>query len=270
MHWKNLYRGAMMGICDIIPGVSGGTMALILGIYRDFISAISGFFSRDWSRHLGFLVPLAAGMGTAIVLLAGVMNYFLSNYFQETNFLFTGLLIGVIPLLIKQSEASRSFRPFHFAMMLFTAAGAMYIGDTAQRAAETGIIEVTAGNAWLFFIAGWAASMAMLLPGVSGAFVLLLFGVYHTATNALSVTNPDFAVIAVVGAGVVTGFILSSKAIKYLFQHYPAGVYAAIIGLITGSVFTIYPGFGAGNDFMSLATFAAGASAAYILSLKQP
>ncbi|SDN46252.1 DUF368 domain-containing protein [Alkalicoccus daliensis] len=270
MHWRNLYRGFLMGICDIIPGVSGGTMALILGIYEDFIRAISGFFSKDWKQHLGFLIPLGIGMGTAIIALANLIGLILERYGQETNFLFTGLLIGVLPLLIKQSYVTSAFNSRHYLYMLIAALVALYIGGTADPEAGQAVMEVTSANAILFFVAGWIASMAMLLPGVSGAFVLLLFGVYASATNALSFSNPNFAVIAIVGSGVILGFIISSKAIRYYFKHHPVNVYAIIIGLIGGAVFTIFPGFGEGNVFASLGTFAAGTFAAYVLSLKQP
>lgn len=270
MEWRNLYRGFLMGVCDIIPGVSGGTMALILGIYEDFIKAISRFFSRKWQSQLAFLIPLGIGMAAAILALANLVNLLLETYAQETFFLFTGLLLGVLPLLIRQSNATSSFQSKHYLMMLLAALAALYLGGTADPDAGQAVIQVTAGNAWLFFIAGWIASMAMLLPGVSGAFVLLLFGVYQTATNALSISNPDFTVIFLVGAGIIVGFIISSKAIRYLFKTQPVYVYAAIIGLIAGAVFTIFPGFGEGSTAASLVTFAAGTFAAYFLSLKQP
>lgn len=259
-----------MGVCDIIPGVSGGTMALILGIYERFISAISGFFSKDWKKQLVFLVPLGIGMVTAILALANLINLVLEAYGQETFFLFTGLLIGVLPLLIRQSNATSAFHSRHYLVMLIAAVAALYLGGTADPEVGQAVIQVTAGNAWLFFVAGWIASMAMLLPGVSGAFVLLLFGVYQTATSALSISNPNLAVIALVGSGVIVGFIISSKAIRYLFRTQPVYVYAAIIGLIAGAVFTIFPGFGAGSTAVSLLTFAVGTYIAYILSLKQP
>jgi putative membrane protein len=270
VQWRNLYRGFFMGICDIVPGVSGGTMALILGIYENFIKAVSGFFSRDWKRHLGFLIPLGAGMMFAIVSLANAMNFLLERYSQETNFLFTGLLVGVLPLLLKNSHGRKSFRPVHLLLLFIMALLALFIGGAAQQDGGTAILELTAQNAWLFFIAGWIASMAMLLPGVSGAFVLLLFGVYQTATNALSVTNPNLPVILLVGSGVIVGFIISSKGIRYLFHHYPSYTYAGIIGLIIGAAFTIFPGFGNGSAAASTFAFAAGTATAYVLSLKQP
>src|SRR5699024_11407522 len=80
MEWKNIYRGMAMGVSDIVPGVSGGTIAVILGIYDQFIASINGLFSKDWKRHLAFLIPLALGMGIAIVLFSQVMKWLLNHH----------------------------------------------------------------------------------------------------------------------------------------------------------------------------------------------
>lgn len=86
MEWKNLYRGFVMGISDLIPGVSGGTIAVILGIYDKLLTSISGFFSKDWKRHIRFLFPLGLGMLSAILLLSRVIEYLLINYHEPTQF----------------------------------------------------------------------------------------------------------------------------------------------------------------------------------------
>lgn len=111
---------------------------------------------------------------------------------------------------------------------------------------------------FLLFFSGWLASMAMLLPGISGSFILLLLGVYSTAINALSTLNIPIAMA--IGAGVIVGFIVSSKAIQYLLEHFTYVTYAAIIGLILGSLFVVFPGFSADSTTLitSLVTFALG------------
>src|SRR5690625_2048768 len=86
MEWKNIYRGMIMGASDIVPGVSGGTIAVLLGIYDQFIGAINGIFSRDWKRHLSFLVPLAIGVAAAILTLSRIMNWLLKYYPSPTYY----------------------------------------------------------------------------------------------------------------------------------------------------------------------------------------
>ncbi|MCM3637195.1 DUF368 domain-containing protein [Sporosarcina luteola] len=239
MEWKNIYRGFLMGISDLIPGVSGGTIAFILGIYDRLLVAISGFFSREWKKHIGFLLPLGIGVGLTLLLFSRVIDFLLKEYPQPTQFFFLGLIIGVVPYISRQAGVRKNFKIGHFILLLLV--GAALAATVFIKPAETGIItSLTLQNTLGLFLAGWAGSMAMLLPGVSGSFVLLLLGVYSTAINALSTFN--IPIIIVIGAGVIVGFIISSKAIHYLLNKFTHAMFAIIIGLIIGSVFVIYPG----------------------------
>src|SRR5690625_5145324 len=104
MEWKNLYRGFIMGGTDVIHGVSGGTIAVVLGIYDRLIAAINGIFSKDWKKHLGFLIPLGIGIVTAIFTLAHLMEWLLIYYPGPTFYFFLGLIIGVLPLLFREVD----------------------------------------------------------------------------------------------------------------------------------------------------------------------
>ncbi|GGE73282.1 DUF368 domain-containing protein [Priestia taiwanensis] len=258
MEWKNLYRGLLMGISDLIPGVSGGTIAVVLGIYDRLLDAINGFFSKDWKRHLGFLIPLGIGVGAALLALSRVISYLLEYHKGPTQFFFLGLIVGVIPLLWKEADAKNHFKVPHF-MMIFI--GTVLVASMAFFTPDktgTPITELTIQNGIGLFFAGWLASMAMLLPGVSGSFVLLLIGVYPTAINALSTFN--IPLIAVIGAGVIVGFIVSSRGIRFLMVRYGYMTYAAIIGLVLGSLAVIFPGFAMSTVHLvaSVITFVAG------------
>lgn len=239
MQWRNLYRGFFMGISDLIPGVSGGTIAFILGIYDELLASISGFFSRNWKKHIGFLLPLGIGIGVTLLLFSKVIEYLLEYHHAPTQFFFMGLIIGVLPFIAKQADVKNHFTLKHILIILIIGAALASMAflkpqDTAP------ITMLTTTNAFGLFFAGWLGSMAMLLPGISGSFILLLLGVYSTAIGALS--NLNFPIIAVIGAGVIVGFIVSSKAISYLLTHFQYVTFAAIIGLILGSMFVVYPG----------------------------
>ncbi|MHC8517280.1 DUF368 domain-containing protein [Sporosarcina sp. ITBMC105] len=239
MEWKNIYRGFLMGISDLIPGVSGGTIAFILGIYDRLLIAISGFFSREWKKHIGFLLPLGIGVGLTLVLFSKLINFLLENYEQPTQFFFLGLIIGVVPFISKQAGVKKNFTIGHYVLLIVV--GVALASTVFIKPADAVIItSLSMQNALGLFFAGWAGSMAMLLPGVSGSFILLLLGVYATAINALSTLN--LPIIVVIGAGVIVGFIASSKIIHYLLNTYTYAMFAIIIGLILGSVFVIYPG----------------------------
>lgn len=239
LEWKNIYRGLLMGISDLIPGVSGGTIAFILGIYDRFLLAISGIFSRDWRRHLGFLLPLALGMGFAILAFSRVIDYLLENHYEPTQFFFLGLIIGVFPFIAKQADVKSNFDVKHIGVLILVG-GLLASMAFIQTNEEAVISSFTAGTYVRLFFSGWLASMAMLLPGISGSFVLLLIGAYSTIISALSDLN--LPVIMAVGAGAALGFILSSKAIAYLLRQFPHMTFAIIMGLIAGSVFVVFPG----------------------------
>lgn len=236
-----------MGISDLIPGVSGGTIAFILGIYDELLASISGFFSRDWKKYIGFLLPLGLGIGGTLLLFSRLIEYLLKNYYAPTQFLFLGLIIGVLPFIAKQANIKKNFTWKHFLLILIIGAALASLAFLNPIDGKP-ITSLTASNAVGLFFAGWAGSMAMLLPGISGSFILLLLGVYSTAIGALS--NLNLPIILVIGLGVIVGFIVGSKAISYLLKHFTYVTFAVIIGLIIGSVFVVYPGIPADGTFM--------------------
>ncbi|RLJ86353.1 DUF368 domain-containing protein [Planococcus citreus] len=250
MEWKNIYRGILMGISDLIPGVSGGTIAFVLGIYDRLLESISGFFSREWKKQLGFLVPLGIGIVITLLLFSRFIEFLLENHYEATQFFFMGLILGVLPYIMKQAEVKKNFTARHLVILLVIGAAlaSMAFIQTDDNVAP--ITELSLPTFFLLFFSGWIASMAMLLPGISGSFILLLIGVYSTAINALSTLN--LPIVLAIGAGVMVGFVVSSKAISYLLEHFTYVTYAAIIGLILGSLFVVFPGFAA--DPMTLVT----------------
>jgi putative membrane protein len=189
MEWKNIYRGFLMGITDLIPGVSGGTMAIILGVYDRLLEALSGFFSKKWRQQLSFLVPLAIGIVSALLLFSRLIAYLLQNYFEPTQFFFLGLIIGIIPFIIKGADVKRNFAFRHWFVLIAAAILLALTGFMNPNKAVEPITSLNTLSILGLFLAGWLASMAMLLPGISGSFVLLLLGVYSTGIYALSTFN---------------------------------------------------------------------------------
>ncbi|WP_332634928.1 DUF368 domain-containing protein [Halalkalibacter flavus] len=264
--WKNIFKGMTMGVSDLIPGVSGGTIALVLGIYQSLIAAINGLFSKDWKKHLMFLMPLGLGIVIALLTISHLVEWLLAEYPQPTFFFFLGLIIGIIPTLLKDIDYKNSFAPVHYVLL---AVGAVIVGATFF-VKDSELATVMTHLAWtdyaLLFFAGWIASSAMILPGVSGSFVFLLFGVYPTVVNALSTFN--IPVIITVGSGIAIGLVITSRLITFLFKKYRTGTYALMIGFIIGSIVVIYPGM-AGDSFLlfiSVLAFLMGGISAYALS----
>ncbi|AKS69800.1 membrane protein [Staphylococcus schleiferi] len=245
---SNIPRGFAMGISDLIPGVSGGTIALLLGIYDDFIASVSGVFSKHFKKSILFLLPIIIGMALAIGILSSVINYLLATHLVPTMFFFFGLILGIIPFLLRISHYKKTYKIQHWVIMgvaiIALALMAFFKGDTSHAAPS--YIDLSLPMLIKYFIAGVCASSAMLLPGISGSFILLLFGVYSTVTYSISeIVRFNFEalpVILMVGMGIVVGFLIASKVITYLLKHYTYLTYAAILGLVIGSLFSVFPG----------------------------
>ncbi|CAC6827651.1 membrane protein [Staphylococcus aureus] len=245
--WINILKGFAMGTSDLVPGVSGGTIALLLGIYNQFIASISGIFSRRFWPSFTFLIPIIIGMLLAMGSLSNLFNYLLSQHHIPTMFFFGGLIIGIVPYLLKISNYKTSFTTKHYMMVIAGIAILIVItlmnnGD--KHAGET--LTLSTSLIIKYFIAGMCASSAMLLPGISGSFMLLVFDVYGTVMLAISeVVKLNFAglpILLAVGFGVLAGFIISSKIIQYFLTHHKLMTFALIIGFIVGSLFAVFPG----------------------------
>ncbi|TFE02013.1 DUF368 domain-containing protein [Jeotgalibacillus salarius] len=263
--WRNIFRGMAMGASDVVPGVSGGTIAVLLGIYDQFINALSGITTREWKKHLPFLVMLGTGILISIIALSNLIEWLLEVHPQPTYFFFIGLIGGILPFLLRESNAKENFKLKHILMLLTGAVIVLVIGFMNPSEEGAIITNLNVPNMILLFAAGILASSAMMLPGISGSFLLLVIGVYNTAISAVS--NFNIPVIALIGAGVAFGFVFSSKAIRFLLNRYPIMMYAFIIGLVFGSLFVVYPGLSlaVGNVIICAITTAAGFYAAVLL-----
>lgn len=245
--WINILKGFAMGTSDLVPGVSGGTIALLLGIYNQFIASISGIFSRRFWPSFTFLISIIIGMLLAMGSLSNLFNYLLSQHHIPTMFFFGGLIIGIVPYLLKISNYKTSFTTKHYMMVIAGIAILIVItlmNNSDKHAGET--LTLSTGLIIKYFIAGMCASSAMLLPGISGSFMLLVFGVYGTVMLAISeVVKLNFAglpILLAVGFGVLAGFIISSKIIQYFLTHHKLMTFALIIGFVVGSLFAVFPG----------------------------
>jgi len=233
--------GFGMGIADIIPGVSGGTIAFIFGIYEELIISIKtvtgevlrlavkgSIVDAIKTIPFGFLIPLFAGIATAILLLARTLEHLLETQPVFIRAFFFGLVIASGYLV------SRQIKKWSNKIML------MMIFALALSFVLVGIVPVqTPDTALAFFLSGVIAIIAMILPGVSGAFLLLVLGKYNQVLNA--VVELDFLTIGLVAAGAVLGLALFSRVLSWLFKYYHNLVVAALTGLMLGSLRKLWP-----------------------------
>lgn len=253
MEWRNIYRGLIIGASNVVPGISGGTLALLLGIYDRLILSINNLFSRKWKQQLTFLIPLGIGMVIATFLFSNWIKWLFENYPDPTQFAFIGLIIGILPLLIKESGVKQNFKGNHFLLLLI---GVVVAASFEFFKGDEGFIiaEIDLRTYALLLLAGFIASTAMILPGISGSLILLIMGVYGTIINAVTTLQLDILIVVAIGVGL--GIITMSKLISYMLSQYPVATYAVIIGLVIGSIYVIYPSWPVGGSELILSGLA--------------
>lgn len=242
-------KGFVMGVANIIPGVSGGTLALTLGIYEDFIGAISHFFNK-LKENIKFLLPIFIGMGISILTMSNVISTCFSKFPIPTTLFFMGLVIGGIPMLVskvKDSKEKKQVSSYIIAFITFLIVIVMAFADQifASDIGEVSFQNMNLLNYITLFIVGVVAAATMVIPGVSGSLVLMLLGYYLPIIGVLKDLTKfhnifSNLVIAVVFAiGVLVGIVLISKLIEYLLQKYEKKTYFGVLGFIIASVIAI-------------------------------
>lgn len=261
-----IVKGILMGVANIIPGVSGGTMAVSLDIYDDLIFSITNLF-KDWRKSLKFLVPVGIGILGGIIFFAYAIEFLLDEYAFPTSLAFIALILGGLPILFKEFNESlrtkntsisiKHILAFMFFFMLVV--GLSFIQDPATTTAS---IDINVLNLFILFIIGIIASATMVVPGISGSLVLMILGYYYTIINSLtsffdSLRAFDWngivdslLVLIPFGIGVLIGIFLISKIIEYLFINFPSLTYAGILGLVIASPIAILSNTGAIADFV--------------------
>lgn len=259
----NVIKGMVIGVSNIIPGVSGGTMAVVFGIYDKLISSITNFFT-DWKKNFSFLFQIALGAGLGIILFSKLLTYLLDSFPEQTNFFFIGLIIGSVPILFKKATAKK-VQPINIIWLVVTFGLLVWMAFSGE--AESSKVILTTLNVKSFVslvLAGFIAAATMILPGVSGSFVLLLLGLYDTMLAAVS--NFNIPLLFACGIGAVLGLVTMTKVIETIFNKFPQTAYMAILGLILGSIFAIFPGFTLGaSGIVSIIACIGGFLIAYIV-----
>lgn len=276
---KNILKGIVIGLANVIPGVSGGTMMVSMGIYDKLIHCITHLFS-EFKKSLRFLVPIFIGIGIAAVVVSFGIEFLFANYPFQTNLLFIGLIIGGLPAVWKKVKGS-SVRVGHIiaCILFFTlVAGLALVGETEGNAADLSFSLISVIK---LFGVGIVASATMVIPGVSGSMMLLLMGYYHpileTITNFIKAAlafdmNGILAGMGVLipfGIGVVVGIFAIAKLIEIIFVKFPLYAYWAIIGLIISSPVAILVVGGIGTvTVFSVITGVAALGIGFVIALK--
>lgn len=238
-------KGIVIGIANIIPGVSGGTMAVVMGIYDRLIEAIGGVLTDSKRRisHFIFLTVIALGAITGILLLAPAIEISLDQYHALTMLFFMGLIIGSTPMIVKKSGL-KSITLFNLFWLSLGIIIVLTLGASPE-SKEAVKASIGSVNNMLLFASMILAGGAMIVPGVSGSLIMILLGQYPIILHAIN--QRDFTLLAIAGAGAGLGVLIFSKIIDFLLKHASASTHSFIIGLVAGSVIVLYDGFPAGT-----------------------
>ncbi|MBN2541061.1 MAG: DUF368 domain-containing protein [Bacilli bacterium] len=240
-------KGFIIGIAFVIPGVSGGTLAIYLGVYKKLLHSIGNIF-KEFKQSLMFLGPLFLGIGISIVALAKLFGLLLEwNSFIVIGF-FIGLILGGIKQIYTETEGGKpnvaSILSFAFAFSLIIL---LIIFGKVRTTTAVETIDISVGNLILVFFLGMVASATMIVPGISGSALLIVLGFYTAIVSNVVGNILDFGnllynleIIIPFALGAAVGIILISRLIEYVLKHYKVQTYYAILGFIIASIIAMF------------------------------
>lgn len=253
MYIMNFIRGFLMAVADSVPGVSGGTIAFILGFYDKFINSINNLISGNKEERIeAFKFLFKIGIGWIFGLILSIL--FIASVFEDNIYfissLFIGLILVAIPLIIKEEKDTLKNK---YQYLVFTVLGVLivfsitYFNPLTQ--GEGVVVSVESLNFWtivLVFIAGMISISAMVLPGISGSTILLIMGLYAAIINSIKeiiTFNFDYLpVVIIFGLGILTGVFVTIRSIRHVLEKYRSQTIYTIIGLMVGSLYAVVMG----------------------------
>lgn len=247
----NGFRGFCMSLADSVPGVSGGTVAFILGFYDKFINSLNNLFSKDGDKKsaIKFLVKLGIGWIIGMCLATLILSKVFETHIYVVSSLFVGFILFAIPLIVKDDIKILNGNYKH---LVFTLIGIVvvslltYFNPSSSSSLDVSVSSLNIGLCLYTFVAGMVAISAMVLPGISGSTLLLIFGLYLPIINGIKETlhmNFEFVpILFIFGLGVIAGIFLVIRLVKKALEKYRSQTIYTIIGLMIGSIYAIFMG----------------------------
>lgn len=239
-------KGIVLGIAFIIPGVSGGTLAVLLGIYEELIEAISNFYKskNNFVKYFMYLLPIGLGALTSLVLCAKLIKFGLDKSPIITILIFLGLIIGGVPKLFKSVDKKPELKDFSLMLIGIIIVVLMMIIDKGS--SSVSLSNLNALGYIILFLVGMLASATMVVPGISGSFTLMLIGYYEPILNVVneisSFKNLSTNLLIMIPflLGVVIGIVAIAKIIEYCLKKYRTSTYYIIIGFVLASIISVF------------------------------
>ena len=238
-----ILKGMIIGVANIIPGVSGGTLMITLGLYEEVIDTISHFF-KNFKKNLKFIIPIGIGMVLSILLLSKVISVCLEKYPFPTTLFFVGLIIGGIPLLWKKAKAAK-YKWSNWLVFIITFAIVLTFAFLKSGDFVVDLNNLSPIGYITLFLIGMISAATMVIPGISGSFVLMLLGYYEPIVNTIKdltkfdLLGHNILILAPFGIGIIVGIVLVAKLIEYLLKRYPIKTYYGVLGFVLASLVAI-------------------------------
>lgn len=242
----NFIKGILIAFATLVPGVSGGTMMIILNVYNQTIEAMSQLISGKLV-HKKLILQLVLGGLFGLIFLSSTIEWIITRYPTHTSFLFLGIIVAGIGAFIKNIEWSK-VRPFSLTYLfggLFFALLTTFLKVSTSFEAEFGLQYIL-----LILLSGIVIAVALILPGISTSFLLLSLGMYDDTLRAFSTF--DLGYIVPLGIGVIFGLLLTTKLLEWMLKNHPTPTYLMILGFVLGSVIGVFPGWPAGIEWVSM------------------
>lgn len=264
-NFLTIIKGLIVGGTMLVPGVSGGSMAMILGIYTKLVHAVSSFM-KNVKENFFFLALFCLGGGLGILLFAKPISFLIETYPMPMSYFFLGAVAASVPLIISEAKV----KTFSWKIPLYIVLGIIVVmlfssftKETFQPNAAEGVTSFL-----LLGVAGFIAAVALILPGISVSYILLIMGLYDTTINAISDFYLPFLIP--LGVGLLLGIVLTTKILEYVMTKHPEPTYLIILGFILGSLNEIFPGVPTGFTLIfCIITFLLGFGGIYYLSLRE-
>lgn len=249
-------KGFIIGVANIIPGVSGGTLAITLGLYEDIIGAISHFF-RDIKKNIKLLLAVGIGAVLSLLILSNVIGYSLEHYPIPTTLFFVGLILGGMPILLKKVKGNTK-KISNWIILAITFGIVILFTFMKEGSSLVNLGSLDFGGYLLLFVVGIVAAATMVIPGISGSFVLMLLGYYEPIINTIRDLShfhnigSNLLILIPFGIGIVVGIIGIAKIIEWLLKKFEVPTYFGIIGFVLASLISIIISIGAFDNIVQI------------------
>ncbi len=239
---SDMINGLVIGVSMLIPGVSGGTVALICGIYYKLIAAVDTFFENP-KENFKFLISVAIGGVIGILAFSKLILFVYDTYKTPMVYLFMGAVLGSIPLLCR----SAGVKKLNLKTVLYPILGLAFVLLLECIPKDLFVINADGLVEYLvLFLIGIVLATALVLPGISFSYMLLILGLYEQTLMAIETVNIIF--LFSMGMGVLIGIFLTAKVIRIILRKYPKQTYLVIIGFVIASLKDVFPGLPNGNE----------------------